>query len=218
MNDFAGVVSASYEEQVETIATELKQKTDAELAVVTVSELGSESLEMVAVRLFEAWGIGEKGRDNGVLLILAMQEKRVRIEVGYGMESLITDGLSGEILDYYVLPLFRENEYGKGLFQGAAMIAGVIARDAGVEITGSLDMRRERAESEEGGAGGIFFIIFIVFLVIVTKGRIIPWILLGMLSGGGGGRGGGFGSGGFGGGFGGFGGGMSGGGGASRSF
>ncbi|MEJ2627990.1 MAG: YgcG family protein, partial [bacterium] len=116
-----------------------------------------------------------------------------------------------------VIPEFRQGEYGKGLYQGAVYCAGLIAREEGVTITGIPTVtRRVSRDGSEGRGGGIIPILFILFLIIVTRGRIIPWLFLGLLMGGGRGRG--FGGGGFGGGFGGFGGGMSGGGGASRGF
>ncbi len=221
-NDFAGVIAAEDEEKIALLGLELEQKTGAQLAVVTVQEMGGVTAEEYAVRLFETWGIGNKEKDNGVLLFLAMQERRLRIEVGYGLEGVVSDGISGEILDRYVLPRFRENDYSQGMLLGAQAIAGVIAKDAGVEITGSVDVGSGGSSGEGSDIGGILFIILIVFLIIATRGRIIPWFLLGSFMGGGG-RGGGFGGGGFsnrgfGGGFGGFGGGMSGGGGASRGF
>jgi uncharacterized protein len=219
VNDFAGVINEDDEEKIHVLGLELEQKTGAQLAVVTVHEMGGMTAEEYSVKLFEAWGIGDKIKDNGVLLFLAMQERRLRIEVGYGLEGVVSDGISGEILDTYVLPRFRENDYSQGMLFGAAAIAGVIAKDAGVEITGSVDVGPVSAPAGKSGIGEILFIILILFLIIATRGRIIPWFLMGFFSGGSG-RGGGFGGGGFSGrgGFGGFGGGMSGGGGASRGF
>ena len=130
------------------------------------------------------------------------------------------DGLTGGILDDYVMPDLRKGEYGLGLYRGLLRITEIVARNTGVQIDGipAMDTRPRSDAGSRGrsSGGGIFLIIMFIFLMIITRGRILPWLLLSMFMGGG--RGGGFGGGGFGGGFGGFGGGMSGGGGASRGF
>jgi uncharacterized protein len=216
VNDFAQVISPYYEEKMGALASEVKQKTGAEMAVVTVEDMGGWGIDEYAARLYEDWGIGEKDKDNGVLLLLAVAERKTRIEVGYGLEGILPDGLAGEILDEYVLPDFRQGDYGLGLYKGLVAVAQIVANDKGTTLSGSDSTPSPRRSSRRSGGSSLFFIILFIFLMIVTKGRILPWLLMGMLMGGG--RGGGFSGGGFGGGFGGFGGGMSGGGGASRGF
>ncbi|NQT25839.1 TPM domain-containing protein [candidate division KSB1 bacterium] len=220
VNDFAGVIPSATESQMESLANAVKRETGAEIAVVTIRSLGGMDIESFATNLYAAWGIGVQGEDNGVLLLLAVQDRKVRIEVGYGLEPILPDGKTGGILDDFVLSDLRDGNYGAGLSQGLAAVAGVIAKDAGVTIDGTKQVaaRRQPATRSRKKSSGVFPIILFIFLMIVTRGRILPWLLLsGMM--GGGGRGGGFGGGGsFGGGFGGFGGGMSGGGGASRGF
>jgi uncharacterized protein len=218
INDFAGVMSEESKTNLSVLAQEIEQKTEAELAVVTVDSMQGLSVEDYAARLFSAWGIGKKEKDEGILLLLAMKERKVRIEVGYGLEGILPDGLCGEILDKYTWPALRNGNYGEGLYLGAVAVAGVIAKDKGVQITGAVEPNFGRSQGKNRFSFGEWFIIILfILLVIATKGRIIPWLLLGMMSGGRG-SGGGFGGGGFGGGFGGFGGGSSGGGGASRGF
>lgn len=219
INDFAGVIGQEYEDRMASIAEEVERKTGAELAVVTVQNMGGLDVKDYANRLFEAWKIGKREQDNGVLLFLAVTERRVHIETGYGIEPIIPDGFAGEILDRYVLPDLKDGNYGPGLYRGLIAIAGVIAEDKGVRVTGVGSVSRNGQTRQDGRGStcsGSLFLIILVLLIIITRGRIIPWLLLGSMMGGG--RGGGFGSGGFGGGFGGFGGGMSGGGGASRGF
>ncbi len=221
VNDFANIIPSYYEEKIVLVCIEVKKKTGAEIAVVTVNDMGGASLEDYSVRLFEEWGIGEKDKDNGVLFLVALKERRVRIEVGYGLEHVLTDGLCGQIRDQYLIPNFREGRYGKGFYQGVVAAAGFIAKDMGVVISGVPQPTATTTSRRARGGGGVLFIIILIFLTIITRGRILPWIFLGSFLGGGG-RGGGWGGfsgGGFGGGgFGGFGGGMSGGGGASGSF
>ena len=99
VNDFANVIPPSQEQQINRICLELKQKTGAQIADVTIQTLGDNYIEDYAVRLFEKWGIGEKGKDNGVLVLNAIRERKIRIEVGYGIEGIIPDGKAGRIRD-----------------------------------------------------------------------------------------------------------------------
>lgn len=219
VNDFANVIPESHERKLNYLAQEVYQKTGVAIVVVTVKNMNGGSVEEYASRLFREWGIGRKGSDEGLLFFLSMEERRIKIEVGYGLESIIPDGKAGEILDQYVLPELKSGNFGRGFYLGMAKSAEIIAKDKGIKITGMpVVTRGASGRAQRGRRGGIFPIIVIVFLIIVTRGRIIPWLFLGLLMGGGGGRSSGFGGGGFGGGFGGFDGGMSGGGGASRGF
>ena len=215
VNDFAGVIPLSDREAMERLAAQVLAKTGAAIVVATVASTGGRDPDEYANHLFESWGIGKKGEDRGALLFVAVKERRVRIETGYGLEGVLPDGLAGSILDRYVLPYLRKGEYGPGLLNGMKAVAAVVAGDGGFAPAPGERPRQERRTSPFGS----LFLIIVLFLLLGTRrGRaMVPYILLMMLSGGGGGsRRGGFG--GFGGGFGGFGGGMSGGGGAGRSF
>ena len=216
VNDFAGVMQAADRTALTRILTELEQKTGAQTAVVTVTSLDGGQIDDFASRLFERWGIGQRGKDNGLLLIASIEDRKVRIETGYGLEGVLTDAAAGRLLDQYVIPAFRRGDYSRGLRDGAMALAAVAASDAGVALTGVPDQTRyARSIRSDGGGGGILqFVVFLIFMVAVIRH---PWLLLLFLSGG---RGGGFSAGGGfgGGGFGGFGGGLSGGGGASRGW
>jgi uncharacterized protein len=216
VNDFAGV-AGSQAAAIESLLMELEQKTGSQVAVVTVRTLGGDDLTDFAVRLFERWGIGQADQDNGVLLIAAIEDRDVRIEVGYGLEGAIPDAEAGRILDQAVLPFFRDGDYGSGLGAGAAAIAEQVAREAGVELTGVAAVQVRGQGGTATPFGGLLQVLFVLAAIILFWRH--PWLLLLLLASGrhGGGRhGGGFGRGG--GGFGGFGGGMSGGGGAGRSW
>jgi uncharacterized protein len=223
INDFAGVIPAQYKGPMENLAQEVLQKTGTAVVVATVETIGDNDSNDYANRLYKAWGIGKKGEDKGVLIFLAVKERRVRIETGYGVEGILPDGLVGEILDRYAIPRFREGDFGKGLAETMAAVSSVVAKAAGVTLTGvQTQQQRRPARTERGvGIGQIVLLILAVgFLLGTHQGRaLLPWLLLLMMSGGGGNRRGGDGFGGFGGGgFGGFGGGSSGGGGADRGF
>ncbi len=221
VNDFAGIIPASYREAMERLAGELLSKTGAAVVVATVPSTKGEDPDEYANRLYEAWGIGRKGDDRGVLVFLALEERRIRIETGYGLEGLLPDGLVGSLIDTAILPDLRRGAFGPGLFKGMEALAAVIARDAGVSLSSEPPPAASASPrtGERGDGLSPFLLLFLFFLLLGTRrGRgMLPYILLFTL--GGGGRGpasGGFG--GFGGGFGGFGGGLSGGGGAGRSF
>jgi uncharacterized protein len=106
----------------------LERDTRAEVAVAVVATLDGLSVEEYAVRLFEAWGIGKRGEDNGALLLWSPSDRRVRIEVGYGLEPVLTDGRAGAILDRYVMPEFRSGDFDRGVVQGVEAMAGLIRR------------------------------------------------------------------------------------------
>ncbi|MBN1755701.1 TPM domain-containing protein [bacterium] len=220
VNDFANVIPADFETRIEALANELKSKTGAEIAVVTIDNVDGYVPEEYVNRLFSHWGIGEKGKDNGVLILDVIQARRVGIEVGYGLEGILPDGLTGEIQDRYMIPYLRNDDYGNGLYQGMRALATVIAEDQGVTLTGQAAEPLTPSEVRSDPSPGSWLrccpiIILFIIIMIVTRGRALPWLLLGVMSSGG--RGG-FSSGGFSGGFGGFGGGMSGGGGSFRSY
>jgi uncharacterized protein len=219
VSDFAGVIDSESQTRINALAQEIKDKTGAELAVVTVKDMGGLPLEDFANRLYRGWGIDDKEKNEGALILLAMQERKVRIETGYGLEGLFNDARCGDILDEAVLPEFKQGNYGEGLFAGLRAMGEIIAQDKGVTLDGSGAAPRSLRRSEGDGISSFPLIALFILLVILTRGKILYWLFLGSMFGGGGRGGGGFGGGGFGGGFGGFGGGgSSGGGGASRGF
>jgi len=146
VNDYAGVITPSYAQQMEDLSREVWEKTGASVVVAVMESIGDHDPADYANRLYQAWGIGEKGKDKGVLIFLAIKERKVRIETGYGVEGILPDGLVGEILDRYVVPSLKDGEYGKGLANGVAAVASVIAKDARVNLTGvpALSMPQEK--------------------------------------------------------------------------
>lgn len=219
VNDFANVIDQANAAKMEILAHEILQKTGAAIVVVTLPELGqTEEITLYANGLYKAWGIGEKDKDKGVLIFLAVKERKIRIETGYGVEGILPDGLVGEILDKYVVPHLKTGETGKALYNAMLACGAYIAKDAGVQLTGVAGPYRTNIRPENKGFNVVGILIFLIAAAVLLgtrQGReMLPWILLLLVSGSGRGGGGG----GFGGGFGGFGGGMSGGGGAGRSF
>lgn len=220
VNDFAGVIQAQYKQSMNSLALEVLEKTGTSVVVATFKSIGDNDPAGFASRLYETWGIGKKGVDKGVLILLAVKERRVRIETGYGVEGILPDGLVGEILDTYVVPFLKTDDYGKGMSNAMIAVSTIVARDANISLTGKTPVYKP--SSRRTGRGGNLFTLILFFIVMTMllgtrQGRrMLPFLILMLLMGGGGRGGGGFGS--FGGGFGGFGGGMSGGGGAGRGF
>jgi uncharacterized protein len=196
VNDFAGVIDDSSRSRMEALVAALKEKTGAEIAVVTVPTIEPYgSIEQYSIDLATQWGVGKKGEDNGIVLLLAMKERRMRIEVGYGLEDVITDGLSGQIQDRSIIPAFRAGDYGTGFLKGVEAIAGIIAKKYNVDL-GSFNLEESR-QYTRSFPPGLGFIIFIIIIAIFFGGRRFFWPLL-FLGGMSGGRvyRGGFGSGG----------------------
>jgi uncharacterized protein len=129
INDFAGVLSEEQEAELTSLARDLERATTAELAVAVVTSLEGMSIEAYAVRLFAEWGIGQRATDNGVLVLVAPNDRAMRIEVGYGLESVLPDGLAGEVIRTVFIPRFRENDYGAGIMAGTRRIADIVRRD-----------------------------------------------------------------------------------------
>lgn len=126
VTDQVGVFTPAQRSAIEALARDLERETGAELAVATVSSLGGMSVEEYATRLFAAWGIGQRGQDNGVLILVAPLAREVRIEVGYGLEGVIPDGLAGQIIREAMIPRFSENDYGGGIEAASRRVADLV--------------------------------------------------------------------------------------------
>lgn len=218
VQDYAQVLSAEDKRRLLSIGQELDNKTTAQLAVVTVKNLDGQPIEDYALSILREWGIGSKEKNNGALIVVAVQDRRSRIEVGYGLEGLLTDGLTGRIQDQAMIPYFRKGNYAAGIVNGYAVTASLIAKDAGVQLASinseqiTVPAKTTNNTDQEYpfwlklliGAG-------IVLLLIIDNlflGGVLTQMLFFMFlrgRGGGGGRGG-------------FGGGSGGGGGSSRSW
>lgn len=231
VNDFAGVLSEDARQKLTALATEVDQKTQAQITVVTVHNLDGDSVEDFANRLGQQWGVGRKA-NRGVLILLAVDDHKYRVEVGYGLEGILPDGKVGGF-GREIVPALRRNDYSGAVLQLTWSVASVIAQDRGVTL--SQAPPPAPADSGESPSSPPFAGLFVVAALIgfgllrfFLRNRVAgrrgggwwwwggPWIG-GGFGGGGFGRGG-FGGGGGGGGFGGFGGGSFGGGGASGSW
>lgn len=199
--------------QLDAQLRQFEQQTSNQLVVATFPSLEGENIEDVSIRMFEKWHIGQKNKDNGILLTVWKTERKIRIEVGYGLEPALTDALSARIIRDEMAPSFRQGDYYGGIVQG---VRAVVAATQGA-YTGNGRPNGNR-KGNGGGIAGLIFPLLFFFLLFSRRRGALGGFLLGSMLGsamrGGGGRSGGFGGGG---GFGGFsgGGGFGGGGGAS---
>lgn len=223
VNDYAAVISYNQKLKINRFAQTLWEKTGVELVVVTIKTLDTETIEDYANKVFNTWKIGKKGKDDGVLLLVAIEDQKFRIEVGYGLEGILTDGMCGEILRSMV-PFMKNEWYGQAIYRGVLHIIDQVARGYNVTIGDfpeieSLD--RNYNIKKILIINSIILIILVLLIIFIVKRGWLISFLAGQALGYGGYWTSGY-RGGFGGGFGGFGGGggggSSGGGGASGSW
>jgi uncharacterized protein len=222
VNDFAHMLSADQASQLEAKLEQFNTTTSTQITIVTIKNLGGHDVEEYSVEVFNRWGIGQAGKNNGVLLLVSLDDRKAWITVGKGLEGVLTDVQSGQIFRNQIVPAFRKQDYYGGLSD---------ASDAIIAVTkGEYKADAAPQQPHFPFAAAIIGVIFILFIIRMLGrgggggngggglGNFAAGMLLGdMLGGRGGGGGGGFGGGG-GGGFGGFGGGSSGGGGAGGSW
>ncbi len=230
VSDFAGVIDAGSKAKLEQYCTIVEKSTGAQIALVTIGTLEGEPVEDVANTLFRKWGIGQKGKNEGILLLLVTQEHRSRLEVGYGLEPIMPDGFAGGLLRQ-IRPALRENHIADAMLQAAQVIGATIAKSKGVTLDTNL-VRPRRARQKEAPIPWWVIVGGLALLFFLLRGgggggggglgSFLPGMILGNMLGrssyGGRGGGGFGGSDSGGGGFGGFGGGDSGGGGASSDW
>jgi len=230
VSDFAGVLSASTKYNLEDLCTQVDRQAHAQIAVVTIKTLDNDqSVDEFATALEDKWKVGPKGTDRGVLMLVVMNPRKYRIEVGYGLEGILNDAKVGDI-GRSMVPALSQNDYNTAIPLGVQQIARVVAADAGVTLNLAQPVHQYHRQQQQAPiqlnlmeivlGGGV--ILLILFFLVKTGNTGLIFFLLGNLMGGGfggrGGRGGGGRGDDGGGGFGGFGGGSSGGGGASSSW
>lgn len=237
VTDLAGILDAATRQRLEQIILEARERTTAEIAILTVPSTAPETIEEYSVAVFDRWKIGKSGQDNGLLFLVAVQDRRLRITTGYGLEGILPDGKIGEIRDREIVPRFRAGRYAEGILRGTEALASVILGQGqdgarGKQPAAPPARHRNRFPSRSTGillGIFIFLVLFSAGLSSVDRSAAVPvrgrrrrgpswWFGSGpggFSSGGfGGWSGGGFSSGSFGG----FGGGSTGGGGAGGSW
>lgn len=229
INDYTNTINNNYKEKIVSIGKELEDKTGAQSIIVVIDSTNNIPIEDYINKLFRAWGIGESDKDNGLLILLAINDRRYRVEVGRGLEGTIPDALSNRVMESLAKPSFSQGNYGEGLLNSYSKLCDYIAEEYGVTLDKSLDIelpsqtQSNSSKNKDLGFFGIGFLVLVFLDLFFNRGRIMSTLLnllfwnnfLNGRRGGGGGFGGSSGSGG---GFGGFGGGSSNGGGSSGSW
>jgi uncharacterized protein len=235
VNDFAGVLSAPVREKLTALCAEVDRKAGAQIAIVTLSSLGGEPIEQFSIDLATQWGVGPKQQARGLLILLAPNDRKYRVEVGYGLEGILPDGKVGGF-GREMVPLLQRNDYGGAVTLLAERLAAMIAVDRGVTLDALVGTPAPSPESDGHALFPASSLVWLLILVIFLFSPVLGFILRLLFGGwigprrsggwmggprygggawGGGSSWGGGGFGGGGGGFGGFGGGSFGGGGAS---
>jgi uncharacterized protein len=216
--DLAGIIDNITESNLNSFLAQLEKKTTAQMVVLTIKSLEGESLEEFSINIaHDKWKLGQKDKDNGVLFLIALNDRKYRVEVGYGLEGVLPDSLVGSIGRDFLVPFFRKGEYSKGIYTATLALTNEIATDAGVSISGmpanQIPVQTARKRKPPTLASKIisFIVIIILLIFFIRNPKLFMLFLLFSAMGG---RGGGSWSGGRGG-FGGGGGGGFGGGGAS---
>ena len=214
--DLAGVLSRAEQNQIASSLVQFKRTYGPQLQVLVIPELQDETIESFSIKVVDQWQLGDKDKDDGVLLLVATADRKVRIEVGQGLEGDLPDALAGRIIQNGIIPFFKQGQVGAGIFTGLSLIAESVGGKLENVPTPRLQRQHRGKQSNSG------FVLFLLLFLIGPRlfggrrrrgmgGALLGGMLLGgALSGRHGG--GGFGGGGFGGGFGGGGGGFSGGG------
>jgi uncharacterized protein len=164
VNDFANVIDAATEAAIDRRLDQLEQQTSSEIAVATIPSLEGISVEEYANRLFKEWGVGQAKQDNGVLVLVAPTDREMRVEVGYGLEGVLPDGLAGQVIRDDFTPRFKEGDYSGGILAGVNHLADIVQKH-------QVLTPEELAKFNESGASDVpYFIIVPFFGIFVTIG------------------------------------------------
>ncbi len=175
VNDFANVLTTEQAAELDQIAKDLKAGNGAELAIAIVPATDPLDPKSYAVELFAKWGVGRKGKDDGVLVLLAMAERRIEVEVGYGLEGVLPDGRVGRILDEFAVPHFREGRMGEGLVAAAQALAKAAAGGEGADAIGAAPT----SAPDTGFPGGaLAFTLTLPVLILLATVLKKPMMLM----------------------------------------
>jgi uncharacterized protein len=171
VTDLTNTLSASEKEGLENHLSSLESEKGSQLAVLIVSTTEPEPIEDYAIRVAEQWKLGRKGVDDGVILLIAKDDRKLRIEVGYGLEGAITDAQSRRIIEEYITPSFKQGDFAGGINEGVSAISQLIIGEELPEPSHSVN------NSDGKGLDGWFIVIFVVSLIVagVTKSKLGAW-------------------------------------------
>lgn len=170
VNDYAAMLSPATRQQLESVLAALEKEESTQLAVLTIDSLQGENLEEFSLKVVEKWRLGQKGLDNGALLLIAKNDRKLRIEVGYGLEGVLTDLTSGRIIRDIVTPQFKNGNFDQGVIDGvSAMIAAVRGEFSAQTAVSS------GKQSADDISGFVVFLLFILFNIgrILSRNKMV---------------------------------------------
>ena len=185
VNDYANIISSSTEQRLNTILLQHEQATSNQIFVLTVNRIEDDFLEGYALKVAETWKIGQKGKDNGALLLVSIQDRKVRIEVGYGLEQFLTDAKSSRIIRNELAPQFRKGNYDAGFTNAVNAMVGTIDGTYTPAKADKINRKTRRNNQEEGDPLGMA-IVLAVMSIFLFNGFLAPgasgWIIFFMIS------------------------------------
>jgi uncharacterized protein len=174
VNDYANLISPDQKQRMEAQLAQFEQQTGNQVAVLTVETLNGEDIEGYANRVSRAWALGQKGKDNGVLLLVAHKDRRMRVEVGYGLEPVLTDLQSNIIQNEVIIPYFKRGDFGGGIEAGVKALLSTIQ---GKEVEPAPAQQPAGGGGGGGGGGFLVFMLFIIVPFILNAIRSGSWIV-----------------------------------------
>ena len=168
VNDFSGVLSDENKDYILNVNLDLHQKTGAQVVVVTMESLNGENLEQFATDMFRTYGIGDREKNNGILFLVVTGDRKLRIEVGYGLEGVINDAKAGRILDDYVIPYLKDNLWDQGIVNGFDALIQELCKEYNVEIVyNAPQIHKSTADDSDDETTSILWGILIVLGIII---------------------------------------------------
>ena len=164
VNDHAGMLSAATRQQLEDTLSRLEQTDSTQIVVLTIPSLGVEVLEEFSLKVAEKWQIGQKGFDNGAILLIAKNDRKLRIEVGYGLEGSLTDLMAGRIIRNVIVPQFKAGNFDQGVIDGVQAMIGVVRGEYKAPEKSPFARDSKKKNFSPGFGGLIAFVFFISML------------------------------------------------------
>jgi len=173
VNDYTGTLSTEWKTKTENLVQAVREETSCEIAVAVIGKLDDATIEEYAAGLFAKWGIGKKDKDNGVLLLVALDDRQLRIEVGYGLEAIIPDLRAKSIIDDVITPRFKNSDYDSGVYNGVVAIANIIYEEQNknpLQYSDDVISQPEREFSDTGA-----------FAALIILATLSPWIIFALI-------------------------------------
>lgn len=181
VTDLAGILSEDGKTEIENFLLNIDDKTQLQIAVLIIDSLEGESLEDYSYRVAREWKLGSKERDSGALLLVVFNDKKLRIETGYGIEENLTDARSSQIIRNIIAPEFRRNNYEKGVFDGVQAMAAYALKDE--SLLEEVKRKTENEDSESGFPSGIRYLLILIYVIVSRiSGMGLLWLPILLLS------------------------------------